>query len=393
VVVFCTVVTRSHLGWAAAMVSSLREAGDSSPVNVAVTDVHNSTEAEHDWLQVAPDLANVHCFAGNDLGIDSWEYQSFQYSAPELCCAVKPWIIRKALAQGASLVVYLDADICIYRVFDYAAALEQSSIGLTPHRLTIQSLDDGGDELSLLQAGIFNAGCVVVRAGTDGESFLEWWATRLKTQCIFDRPTARCVDQSWLSFVPALWPSCRILRHTGLNVAYWNWLERSVRWDSVHGWLAGDEPLVFAHFSGFQPQRPQRLSMFASDAQVPLSVSQQRLLEGYWQRLKSYLDRTPPNATYRFAHLPDGTAIENVWRESVRLALVAERLTVDPWQCSREDLDRLTVAARDFQSLPHARTPRPGQATPAPSVLRRIVSRWNTYWHQWSPTNGQRQAF
>ena len=72
-------------------------------------------------------------------------------------------------------------------------------------------------------AGVFNSGFVAV--GQSGRPFLDWWASRLRRDCLFCEPMGVHADQRWLDFVPSYFDH-HVLRDPGINVAQWNLHER-----------------------------------------------------------------------------------------------------------------------------------------------------------------------
>ena len=108
-----------------------------------------------------------------DIGLAGAEYGWLRaiYDGFELCCAVKPWLLRYLLA-GADAALYLDSDILVCdSLAAIAAQATDAGVVLTPHALT--PLPDDGlvpSEDTLLRLGQFNAGFVAV--GHRGAAFL-----------------------------------------------------------------------------------------------------------------------------------------------------------------------------------------------------------------------------
>jgi hypothetical protein len=186
-----------------------------------------------------------------------------RYSDAELCFALKPLLLCKMLDSGCASAIYLDTDVFVYAgltpVFE---ALAGNSIALTPH-ITEPLPDDDRlpRDLTILRAGAFNLGFIGVRNTPEARRFLDWWAARESRYGYVDPVRGWGGDQKWCDMVPALFDNVAILKNPGYNVAYWNLPSR--RLSRVQGeWFAGGEPLVFFHFSGFDPGRPGVLSRF-----------------------------------------------------------------------------------------------------------------------------------
>ncbi len=88
---------------------------------------------------------------------------------------------------------------------------------------------------------------------------LDWWSERLATDCLVAPERGYFVDQRWMDLAPGLIPRLAILRDEGYNVAYWNLPSREVTRDGERYTVNG-RPLRFFHFSGYDPDHPDRLS-------------------------------------------------------------------------------------------------------------------------------------
>jgi hypothetical protein len=62
-----------------------------------------------------------------------------------------------------------------------------------------------------------------------------------------------------MDLVPGIFPDVKILRHPGYNVAYWNLPHRTVE-TTPAGTTVNGASLRFFHFSGFDPECPEKLS-------------------------------------------------------------------------------------------------------------------------------------
>lgn len=117
---------------------------------------------------------------------------------------------------GVERVVYLDPDIRLYApITPILDALQESNVVLTPHLITRGPTEQESIERDLLRTGAYNLGFVAVRAGTVGESFLDWWSEKLVEQCLVDLPAGLFVDQKWIDRAPGLFDGVEILRDPG----------------------------------------------------------------------------------------------------------------------------------------------------------------------------------
>lgn len=181
------------------------------------------------------------------------------YNVVELATAVKPWLLEHLLKQ-ASAVTYFDPDIEIFSSPQFIDDLARvHGLVLTPHATDPLPRGDAltpGEDL-ILSSGIFNLGFVAV-GGAVGLAVVRWWQSRLLRECVINPSVNRFVDQRWMDLAPGYFDPF-ILRHAGCNVAWWNLPTRRIT--SEHGaWQVNGEPLVFFHFSGYDPLVPHLIS-------------------------------------------------------------------------------------------------------------------------------------
>ena len=199
-----------------------------------------------------------------DLEVEDFEAMSVRYDAGELCTALKPWVLRLALSRS-EVAIYLDGDVRVYAPLDTLSdLLEECPLVLTPHLL--QPLPDDGrvpDERSILMAGTFNAGVIAARTSPQTSAILDWWAAHLRTESRLDAARGLVYDQRWLDLLPSLFPSVGVCHDPGVNVGYWRLSSSELARDGDAVLLDG-LPLRCFHFTGFDPQHPERLSRYDS---------------------------------------------------------------------------------------------------------------------------------
>lgn len=259
-----------------------------------------------------------------DLAEDDFHRMAYAYDVTELSTALKPWMLRWLLEQGAEVAVYLDPDIQVFASMDEIACLaDQHGVVLTPHTLTPIPRDGLlPSEADIKGSGVFNLGFIAVtRARTD---LLLWWEERLRRESISDPPNTLFTDQRWIDLVPSYF-SPWVHRDPGCNVAYWNLYERplAMRDGQV---LAGGSPLVFFHFSGYRPDRPWVLSKYV--ARNPRSTLApdpvlRSLCSDYGRAATAAGYESERSVPYGWNVLPDGTPIRGEERRAYWRALVA----------------------------------------------------------------------
>ena len=220
-----------------------------------------------------------------------WNHRRCYYSVLELATCIKPACFRHLLDNGTGLAIYLDPDIQLFAPLDLLWSGDgcDSDVTLTPHLLTPLPQDGRlpGD-LNIMRAGLYNLGFAAIRDTPASRRLIAWWDNHLRTMCLSDVREGVFTDQKWMDFAPLLVPTARILRHAGCNVAYWNLHERTPqlldgRWQ-VKGPDGDWHPLIFFHFSGFNP-RGSRLSFHETRFRSNPPGETRDLLTGYARKL------------------------------------------------------------------------------------------------------------
>jgi glycosyltransferase involved in cell wall biosynthesis len=211
-----------------------------------------------------------------------------RYNTIELATAVKPWVFQKLFEEGHRHAVYLDPDVYLFGpITEVLDLLERGSNAvLTPH-ITRPLPRDGckPDDLEILRTGIYNLGFLALRNSEEVAAFLGWWRAWLRTNCFSVNTRGEFTDQKWLNFANVLWNDFAVLRHPGYNLAYWNLHERTLSRDQSGRWLSEAEPLVFFHFSGFNPLNPSELSKYQDRFRVDPGSPLSELLGQYAAKL------------------------------------------------------------------------------------------------------------
>lgn len=253
--VFVSIATASHLSQAQLALASVRSSGGSVRRVIYLFGAPPGLSCSDPGLELR--------YAEQHMDAALFRYLVRRYTAPEVCFALKPFVMKQLLGEGAQQVHYIDADIRFHADAGITeAVLADGDLLLTPHYLHPYPLDDRRPRvLTLLRSGVFNGGYVGVRNTPQGLAFLDWWAENLARECENDPRQGTCGDQRWLDLVPALFPGCLIWRHPGANVAYWNLHERVIT-HSEDGYRSNGELLLFFHFSGFSSDSPLDISRY-----------------------------------------------------------------------------------------------------------------------------------
>jgi GT2 family glycosyltransferase/glycosyltransferase involved in cell wall biosynthesis len=303
----CTIVTKDRLPWARVLTASWAE---HHPGHRAVVLLVDEPEGCFDPAEEPFDVLTAEEVVGPGLWAMALRYTPF-----ELAMALKPFLLMHQLGRH-ELVVHLDSDVLVMAPLEpVVAALERCQIVLTPHFLDPIPLDgERPTEPDILRAGAYNAGFLALRRGTESTRFLEWWASRLRTGSRVDTAAGMFVDQRWLDLVPGLFSDVELLDDRGCNVAYWNVAERVV---SQHdgSFHADGAVLRFFHFSGFDPENPDRLSRYGTRTDSGSHPVLDALRARYASELEAAGAREARSWSYSWASTGGGIALTPVLRE------------------------------------------------------------------------------
>ncbi|HEY3695507.1 hypothetical protein [Phenylobacterium sp.] len=349
--VIFTIVSRNYAAQAATLMDSLAVAEPQARRVVVATD------------GPMPQLeSRAEVIAAEDLGAPL-AAMSVHYEALELNTAVKPFAFKRLLTEpGVTSATYLDPDIYVFQPLDAVrAGLAQAQLVLTPHVTRPLLGEAAPNDRDFLRSGIYNLGFASMRNEPRPVQLLEWWADRCRFDCRVDLVSGLFTDQKWMDLSPGFVDSLSLIRDPGLNLAYWN-LEGRNLFRGADGWTVDGRPLVFFHFSGFDPNRPRTLSRHQNRVGVePGSPLAELLAEFAQAMLRNGHNETAaiPYAHNRFA---DGRAVTPAMR---RTALAAARRG---WDFS-EGLSAATSAWFD--------APAPEAAAPGlPDITRLMDGIW-----------------
>lgn len=308
----CTIVARNYLALARTLGSSIEAHHPEIDFHVLVVDPAGPAPA------FERPVASVWAPA-EAMPPAAFEAMAARYGITELSTAVKPSFLAALLERGYDRVIYFDPDIMVLdRLEDLLAALDGAAIVLTPHLLAPIPFDgELPDELSILRAGAYNLGFIALAAGGVARDMLAWWRDRLAEHCLDAVDQGLFVDQRWIDLVPGLFPDVHVLRHPGYNVAYWNLAARGL--EAREGrYLAGGAPLVFYHFSGFDPAFPDRLSKHQSRIEVGPDTALAGLLRRYADELARHDHAVYRRLPYGHGAFSNGVPFDAVCRAILR---------------------------------------------------------------------------
>ncbi len=243
--VFCTIITRSHLSWALALGSSLRQFDPGLAFCVLLTDV-DTPDARA--IATLPDVEVLLLkdLLNTDLGRNIATKYADQ--PDELRWSLKP-VLMMHLHQRFEKVICGDCDLHFYSDPSWLwKELDRADILLTPHWRSSKATIDRTNFDLLYVGGLYNAGFVA--ASKKATEPLRTWAENCLEVCIKDFSKGQYVDQTHLNLLPVYFDNITVLKHRGCNVANWNMVE-CARTTSPGGevLINGKWPVVFIHFT------------------------------------------------------------------------------------------------------------------------------------------------
>ncbi len=329
-----SVCTVSHLHFARTLIETFRAHHPGAGAVLLVADGPSAGEVHVDGVTV---------LVPGQLEIPDFSFMALKYSATDLCCALKPYVLSHVATTAPwETILYADSDIAF---FNPAAALGEAlahhTFVVTPHTIApfpephrFWERPSLGD---LAYAGPMNAGIFGFRVCEKAFSFLETWTRLVTVPGAFMKALGGQMEQNSFNWIFSFADDVHVLRDTAYNVAYWNLHDRSLRWEGLDGavssrrWTVDGRPLVCFHFSGFSPADPARISKHDSRYSAYLMPSVARILDFYLERLRANGLSEYACQPYRFGAFPSGCPIDERMRNLFKAHEVFLRTDVDPW--------------------------------------------------------------
>ena len=215
-----------------------------------------------------------------------------RYSVVEFCTSIKPLLFLHFFkTESAVQVVYLDPDVLLLHSLDCVnRELEHCEILVTPHALSPFPFDDCVPrESQVLKFGLYNLGFLALREGPGCREFLLWWWERTRRWCHMNPGEGLYTDQKWVDLAPLFFSHVSVSRNPGLNVAPWNLHERNPSLKEGC-YFVHDFPLIFYHFSKYNPHSPQFMSaMHEKDEAFRYSFENRPILKRLYDEYRTEL--------------------------------------------------------------------------------------------------------
>lgn len=312
----CTIISKNYLPFARVLAKSYREHNGGSIFVMLTDEIEGYFDPSEEPFEI---------IRREEVAIPESESFYFKYSILELNTAVKPYLIEYLFTRyKVDKLIYFDPDIMITSDLSVVfRSLDDHDVVITPHIMTPYNDDRHPSELEVLQSGTYNLGFVALRRNELMMRFIKWWQERLYDQCTVDIPRGLFVDQKWMDLLPAL-HNAFILKNPGYNVAYWNLHERNL--DYVNGkWYSNGEPLVFFHFSGFNPENFEAVSKHQNRWSLKDLPHLKPLFETYARQVLENGYAEAKNWPYSYSFFDNGVRIPDIARKIYLYSTAKER--------------------------------------------------------------------
>ena len=225
--------------------------------------------------------------------------------------------LAKINLQNFDKVLFFDPDICIYASLDPVLKdLDNSSILLTPHYNKPEPDDWPNSDIGMMRFGSFNLGFFGIRKTQQVENYLDWWHDRCMRFCFFETQFGLSTDQKWINIAPCFFDDIHISFNSGYNMAFWNLHERILLLDKGNNFIVNDKyPLIFFHFSSFNDNNPDDLSMRPVMAKVNINDTVRAISKQYDIEQKKF-SKTISNKIYGFDYMSNGEYISPTLRKA-----------------------------------------------------------------------------
>ena len=247
----------------------------------------------------------------DELLIPAFEQMVQKYSIVELNTAIKPYMFSYLFQKeyDCDMVTYLDPDIYVYKSVELIESLiKDYNFILTPHTTSPYPLDGNiPNEEDILNTGMYNLGYISIKNNKEGQNMVRWWEERLSDKADINFSVGHFTDQIWINFVPLYFSKVYVCRNFGYNVAYWNLHERSIVSYDDNIFIQKEQekhPLVFFHFSGYNPLKPDIFSKYQNRLFFANNLLLRELCDNYGKKLleNGFQNYSNIECYYQIAH-------------------------------------------------------------------------------------------
>jgi glycosyltransferase involved in cell wall biosynthesis len=332
-VAICTSATFNHLDAALSFVRSIRRTWATEPaIFIALLD-HVGRDRpgfEH--------ISGVEFIPLSALDVPNVPWLLGKLSPSEMCCTLKPFVVRALMDRGFDTILYADSDIHFFADGGpFVASIGAADFLVTPHLMSPLPFAEPWTRSTmghLATAGVLNAGLFVARRTPGARLFIENWSRLCVGPGAFMSELGGTHEQQFFNWVYAFSDNVRLCRDPRVNVAYWNLHERPVRWGGLDGrdanvWYLDDQPIVCFHFSGFAWDRG-RLSDYDDRARPHANANLFAICEYYARELVRSGQAHYAPVPYEFNEVA-GFPLDRYVRTELKRAEVRGTPLADEW--------------------------------------------------------------
>ncbi len=245
---FITVTGLNYLPKALVMVASLKAYAPDASVCILLADA--TPELVQQVQKKIPDIEFIGCDALPNFIPEIRDY----YDALEFCSACKILLLDYCIrTKNAPECWFIDPDMLLMGDIITPTRAAQKDIVVTYHTMCpIPGDGHAPTDQEIVLSGIINGGFVYMKNSAITQAALKFMVEKIPAQWFVAPALGMYGDQQWLSLLVPYF-NAAVLRHKGINIAYWNLHERPL---SGQGDVltAGGDPALLFHFSGFAMQ-------------------------------------------------------------------------------------------------------------------------------------------
>ncbi len=315
-VVMVMIATRNYVPFAGVLAGSFAEHHPEIPMRLLLVDGEEEDRTRLPGISI--DLLP-------DLGLNYAHWYTAKFDATQFANAIKPVYIAY-VGRRAECLIYFDTDIAVFSRLDtLLTALETSDVVAVPH--TYAPFDKPErywvhpSTADIFNSGLINAGCFGIRPANCA-AFLEFWERFNLGPGTFYNMAGGQTDQQYFNWASLMVDRFCMLKDRAYNVAYWNLHERGLRSNMLdgreQGWTVDGQPLVFFHFSGFNPRDTLALSRHDGRYVVYNMPAVADILAWYSMQLYGCDYVSQSVIPYRFDRLGNGIRLNAYVREILK---------------------------------------------------------------------------
>jgi len=256
---FFTVATTNYLPFAVSLLDSVKLHHPEFEFCICLTDYLNADDMERYSLAKKYPLLQLHEIKAEEFDFITRNYNAMQLANSSKVLFTEYFLKTKEIEQ----VIFGDSDMLFFDRLPQNVVNEHEII-FTPHFTVPPPIENKSQELEVLNAGMFNGVFFKLKRSTETEKFINWHKERSVLDCIYDFKKGYYGEQLWLNFVPLYFKTAHIEKNKGMNMAYWNLHERTIK-ETTNGFsINHTSPLSFFHFSGWDYHNPLKVCKWAS---------------------------------------------------------------------------------------------------------------------------------